>query len=603
MSCSAGPGLRIRGVHMRFFARKALIRLGSAAAICAALVSCNFNIDDDKGNLDPRPSVQWTEETLTKREVVLCKVFADGKLHSYEERYIKPDTVDTTRVIDQIKHFGASGTLLYVERFSISGDGTVVRQFRYTPEGKLVSSKAFEHEGTGDDRRLVRWYSFDQDGLFQSAYAYEWAEPVAGTVKIATVASFIPSTGSGGTGVKADSSVRWFFAPGSKTWNLEVRRGENSWQLGQGDPLSMPNAGADGGADFTESGRSVLEESVDPVLVVLPVPPVGDDSLKLVNCRLAWTDADGSSLITLEPVPADIPGGALYRPTSAERTDRRLGNSTVRTDLGYDDSTGRVVSKETYYGNTLALRIALAYDDDGFPTMIETTGAAMYAPLRYDIEWGSNKSLDRLELTVNDVLLQYFVFDYSVGDAPNPPLALSDLRSFDVFEFGDGIKNAISATGMTIKNYNWGNELQQTFSLSAVEGNTGFRAEVLKPDGASNGWYQIAYTSGVASSLGAYKPDGTALWSQSFGYAEDDIADFIDTLGLPDKDDLSDFMSDLGELYETWVPADLEQDLADVAAETASDPEGTVKKLEDQAVSAYASTEMGAIRMLFDFLL
>ena len=57
-----------------------------------------------------------------------------------------------------------------------------------------------------------------------------------------------------------------------------------------------------------------------------------DDSLDLVNYRLAWKDTDGSSLVKVEP----LPGGSIFRPVSMERTDRRLGNSTVRMNLSYD---------------------------------------------------------------------------------------------------------------------------------------------------------------------------------------------------------------------------------------------------------------------------
>lgn len=620
MLFSEGPGLRRRGVSMRFFSRMTVIRLCSAAVFCAALLSCNFNIDDDKGSFDPGPSVVWTNEILTKRAVELNRVFADGVLDSYEERYVKQGFEDAeTRVIDQIKYFNAREELRYIELYSISDDGTVVRLFRYNAEGQLQFSKAFVHVDMGEKRKLAKSYLFGKDGLADSALAYEWAEPVVGTVKIGTVASFVPAEGADGSVMTPDSSVRWFFALDSKDWNLEVRRGSNPWSLGEGDEVSVPSAGADADADFAESGRAVLETSSDPVLVDLPVPPVGDATLELKTCRLAWKDADGSSLVTIEPVPADIPGGALYRPVSAERKDRRLGNSTVTTNLGYDGD-GRVAVKETYYGNTLALRIALAYDPAGYPTTIETTGAAMILPLRYGITWGSNHSLDRLDFyakkivggSTTDVLVQYFVFDYSAGNLPNPPLTMSALRSFDVFDFGNGILNAITDTGMMIQNYNGDNQLQQTFSLSAIAsgqpGYPGYKAVVMtaptddKPS-VSNGWYQIGYAGGLATSIGAYDKDQKELWTQSFGYGTAEVGAFIDTLGLPDKTDLKNFFDGIGELYETWVPADLAGDLAGVAAETASDPEGTLKKLRNEAAAAYSSIDKGAIRMLFDFLL
>lgn len=612
MLFSEGPGLRRRGVSMRFFSRMTVIRLCSAAAFCAALLSCNFNIDDDKGSFDPGPSVVWTNEILTKRAVELNRVFADGVLDSYEERYVKQGFEDAeTRVIDQIKYFNAREELRYIELYSISDDGTVVRLFRYNAEGQLQFSKAFVHVDMGGKRKLAKSYLFGKDGLADSALAYEWAEPVAGTVKIGTVASFVPAEGADGSVMTPDSSVRWFFALDSKDWNLEVRRGSNPWSLGEGDEVSVPSAGADADADFAESGRAVLETSSDPVLVDLPVPPVGDATLELKTCRLAWKDAEGSSLITLEPVPADIPGGAVYRPVSAERKDRRLGNSTVATSFSYDGD-GRVSAKETYYGNTLALRVALAYDAAGFPVSVDTTGAAMLVPLKYDIKWGDNHSLDRLDIVINDVRVQYFEFDYSTGDLPKPPLSVSGLRSFDVFDFGDGILEAVDATGVKIANYNGDDVLQQTFELSAIasgqSGYPGYKAEVMTAPtddnpSVSNGWYQIGYNSGLATAIGAYKPDGTELWTQSFGYTEADVGAFIDSLGLPDKTDLKNFFGSIGELYETWVPADLADELEDVAAETASDPAGTLKKLGNEAAAAYSSIDKGAIRMLFDFLL
>ncbi len=342
-----------------------------------------------------------------------------------------------------------------------------------------------------------------------------------------------------------------------------------------------------------------------------------DDSLDLVNYRLAWKDTDGSSLVKVEP----LPGGSIFRPVSMERTDRRLGNSTVRMNLSYDAESGRISAKETYYGNTLALRIAMTYDTDGFPTSMDTTGAALLLPLKYDITWGDGHSLDRLDLRGNGALMQYFVFEYNVGDAidgvddalSSLPLTLSDACTFDVFDFGNAFKNAIATAGMSIAHYDGEKTLVETFKLGALtddeDNNLGLKAEVwtapseAHPDGELNGSYRIGYENVLAVSLGAYKADGTSLWTQSYGYTESDVAAFIDSLGLPDQSDLKAFFAEVGSLYETWVPEDLKDDLYEIATGALDDPKGTVKKLEDRAASAYASIEMGAIRMLFDFLL
>ena len=166
---------------------------------------------------------------------------------------------------------------------------------------------------------------------------------------------------------------------------------------------------------------------------------------------------------------------------------------------------------------------------------------------------------------------------------------------------------------MSIAHYDGSKNLIETFKLGALtddeDNNIGLKAEVwtapseAHPDGELNGSYRICYDNGLAVSLGAYKADGTSLWTQSYGYTESDVAAFIDSLGLPDQSDLKTFFAEVGSLYETWVPEDLKDDLDEVATGALDDPKGTVKKLEDRAASAYASIDMGAIRMLFDFLL
>lgn len=281
-------------------------------------------------------------------------------------------------VIEQVKRFSALGELRYIERYSISDDGTVLRVFRYTAEGELLYSKAYVHEGVGDDRRLIRYYVFGKDGDVEQSVAYEWESPVDGVARRRSITMF---TGGSGSVIAAESTVRWFYLPNSKDWSLEMRRGKDPWSLCEASPANPPAAGGESELSFELSEPVPLASVADPELADLPVPEVLDDSLDLVNYRLAWKDADGSSLVKVEP----LPGGSIFRPVSMERTDRRLGNSTVRMNLSYDAESVRISAKETYYGTTLALRIAMTYDNDGFPTSMDTTGAALLLPLKYDI--------------------------------------------------------------------------------------------------------------------------------------------------------------------------------------------------------------------------
>jgi len=359
------------------------VPLASAAAFlsCAILASCNFNIDDNPVDPNTGPADRWETKRFTvagESGVYLSRTYKNDEFQYYEELYADPDTT-TMPVIEQVKRFSALGELRYIERYSISDDGTVLRVFRYTAEGELLYSKAYVYDSSGDSGKLVRWYYFGADGLASSALAYKWEEDDSG--RLLAVVSFAPVSDTYST-LESKSSVSWFYLPNSKDWSLEARRGDDPWSLGSDPPnLKYPEAGRDTEVAHTLSDEVPLASVADPELADLPVPEVLDDSLDLVNYRLAWKDTDGSSLVKVEP----LPGGSIFRPVSMERTDRRLGNSTVRMTLSYDAESGRISAKETYYGNMLALRIAMTYDTDGFPTSMDTTGAALLLPLKYDI--------------------------------------------------------------------------------------------------------------------------------------------------------------------------------------------------------------------------
>ena len=121
---------------------------------CAILASCNFNIDDNPVDPNTGPADRWETKRFTvagESGVYLSRTYKNDEFQYYEELYADPDTT-TMPVIEQVKRFSALGELRYIERYSISDDGTVLRVFRYTAEGELLYSKAYVYDKSGDSQ-------------------------------------------------------------------------------------------------------------------------------------------------------------------------------------------------------------------------------------------------------------------------------------------------------------------------------------------------------------------------------------------------------------------------------------------------------------------
>jgi hypothetical protein len=282
-----------------------------------------------------------------------------------------------------------------------------------------------------------------------------------------------------------------------------------------------------------------------PTVGTLPSPAIPDPAssgLPVAGYRFSLDDDHGNTLVALDE---------NYYPLSGTRTDDRL-DCAVSVELEYDDEN-RIVRKETRYGSTLALGIAIAYQGDTlYPVRVETSGKSMVMPLDYGIEYGENDEVVSVSVYSGDTRIRRFEYDY---DAPvvDPP-APADIRGMDPFTFlGDML-----TAGAAISEYDGDGALIETFSATSTIG--GLTVEVRLPNDEINGRFQILYDDeGNCSSITAYGKDGEVAWREEISLFTD-MWDDLETIAAGAYDSAIEY----GTMVETMFPDDPDATIAEV---------------------------------------
>jgi YD repeat-containing protein len=512
--------------------------------------SCNWNLPDSESSR-PGPvitAVYETGETVEKESILY-----DGVPNSYSLRFIDDKT---TRAIGQIQYYSVKDDLLSVSKYVRGSDGRVVLAAYYDNTLNLGSFDVYSYDTDGF---VTGKYSYDGAGALQSVRLY--AAKSTGTAKgqLESAAYYLANatTPAGG--------VRYYFIDtpsyASETWNMEVSYGSSAGEVAGQIWADDPYAGA---INLTaiDAKINVKRELVAPSMPSVPSLSIPSDfsatSLTKAGYRFSFKDDYGSTGLSSDP---------NFFPLSASRTDKRInnGNTTVCAYLSRDDA-GRITTQETYYGDTLALKVAITYDGSTwFPSSVTTTGAAMLLPLTYEIAYkASNHAVDSITVKSDTTSLIVLKYEYKTELPAQTALAV---KNMDPFVF----LNALLATDVVIYHYKGdGKTLVETFTAepASVNGIAGIKVSVNLPksDGSAGGEYNGSYivgynTSGQCASLQATDAADKPLWTQNTA----SVSDVWSSLSAAAPGVIDTAVS-YGSMIESFIPANAASDVSSIVS-------------------------------------
>jgi len=523
-----------------------LLAIAVLAFVVLPFSSCNFNFTADK-NETASPALRCVTETSDN--VQLNKWYDGDTLKYYDEKYILAGTEKTTRLIDQIQSYTDSGKLKNSYRYTYTSAGLPETVAYYDSTNALKWFYAYEYVTVGTVTRISAQYEYDGANVLQCARKFTWTDMGTATGELKNAVFFDETKALKG-------GLSYYYLSDSKKWNMEISWGTDTDSIGTGDAPSVCAADAVNQATVANHGRLALTSPAIPAASVPSVPAdLSASGLAAALYRFQYEDTYGVSRVSLDKD---------WYPSSAYRTDSRLGADALLVELAYDDAH-RIVTKTTSLGATKALVVNIAYDADSFPVTIATSGAAMLLPLEYTVTYGTNHQVSKISVTSDGSLLRYFTYAYT---APTTAVTAPTARSIDPFAFID----SLLSSAVTISEFDGDDKPVETFvsrKADTVIGatTTGVIFDVHKGDasGALNGSFVVTISaSGVPVALSAKKADGTELWNRDFS-SQSAILDRAKTglTGLPAS--LTGFGNSYGRLLETYLPSDGKTPAAGIA--------------------------------------
>lgn len=500
------------------------------ALLCAAiaLTSCNWELSDDDADLD---DVKITTQTETTETVEKVSTFKNDILSCYVVRYVSDPA---TRTVDQEQYYNADGILQYSWKYGRNGAGLVTTAAKYGPLNEPSYYYAYAY---GSDDTITTQAEYGSSGSLNWLRRYE-----------TNASGGIMAAASYNGSVVLIGALKYFYIDETKDWNMEIAYGQDSGSLAGKVKVESPCAGEVN----LESLQAEEKQSLSlPAVGSLPEPVIGDPAtlgLTVSGYRFSLDDDHGNTVVSLDE---------NFYPTSGTRSDDRI-DEAVRVDLSYDDNN-RIAVKETYYGNILALRIAVEYSGDTlYPTRVETSGKSMLMPLDYEIVYGNNREIDSVRVYSGDTLVRRFKYEYVTPVTGT--LTAREVRGMDPFAFLSDMLRA----GATIYEYDGDGELVETFT--ATSNVSGVSVEVRLPTesggsgGAVNGSFQITYDGeGNCSSISAKDTSGNVVWQEEISLFTD-MWDDLETRATTAFDETVDY----GSMVETMIQNDIPSAIAKV---------------------------------------
>lgn len=563
-----------------------------AAVMLAVLTSCDFSFmdkDDDSGG--PASTAYTKVEKTTYAEVEVQESWwypsdtaTEGTLKYTEYWWVDSAAPAPSRRVSQIDRVNAAGSLSESRSFTYTEDGDLASASYYGYSNGLPVLKytfSYEYEtitvSGSPTLLLTAQHKFDASDKRTDSWLYQWSESGDSAGKLEATAYFSSNE------TEFDDASRWYFLPDSDSWNMRITSVNGDSKLVSPDSVSVPSVSC--ARDVTAStsvlpsgfrAKSALSTPDSLTVPSLSMPSYGAiegmTDGRALTFAFSYEDGFGTGTVDLD---------SDWYPVSVSRSDKRL-EEALRVELERDDEY-RITSKKSYYGDTLALQVDVDWGGTGalagFPTRVETSGAALVTPMEYDLVWNADNLPERIEISLNNTKLYYFAFEYD-ADISLPEADIARPRSIDPFNLVTDLFGTLEDflnSSVTVRLYETGDDNEvgtddipsQYFVFAPVADPAGLRVSVYKPgvgDAADelNGWYQIVWEDGLAASISAWRPkkDGETadveVWFKEFGYGADFFAEIASEISIPDAAGLSDMLSDLqtelGSLYETKLP-------------------------------------------------
>ena len=440
--------------------------------------------------------------------------YLEDALDSYEED--SPDLVLTWT--DENKVCTATdpdtGDIVWYETWEYDTSSKPILVQRYSPEGRLKWSKLYKWSGDlkiqevcydGGDKLL--WhstFSYNNEGNIVSKCNYDsgnilqWFEhyEYSGSLKT-SMARY------NGSSVMTDAVV----------W--EYDGSERVIKQSRYKPASSRNSA---GLEYPAAGSP-------------PEFPAFSLSGMYVAGWTMWTyDAYGSFEMSFD---------SSNFPTSMSREDSRLSR-TLSVDIEYYENHVPK-SKRTTYGSDEVLLVELAYNGDGWLSEIDTYGKGLLMPLRYTIDYKSDKSPDRVSVYQGTTKLVYFVYD-------SEPRADLEVHPLDPVDFTGSVH--------TITQYDGSDVLLGSYEFTAEVAENQVRIQAKDAVGNPNGYFLAKMdVNGEVASFESWSKDNVLQWHYDYDYSE--IAGEIMRTAEEKYDEIRDVVEDYTSIDISTFTLDL----------------------------------------------
>lgn len=259
-------------------------------------------------------------------------------------------------------------------------------------------------------------------------------------------------------------------------------------------------------------------------------PPFSTDGQTLADWTMWSYDTNGYFSMQFD---ADNYPIEMYR-----EDDRMTRALTVEIDY-YANHVPK--SKVTSYGSDTVLDVQLTYNSSGYLSVVDTTGEGLLIPLRYEIDYNSDLSIDKLSIYQSDTILFYFTYDSSISTDqsvhPLDPIGFTGTDYTITQHDGDGAK---------LGSY------EVTTDLDAGE----VMVQAYTAAGAANGYYLSKLdASGNVATFECWSAAGVRQWYYSYDYTA--IAGEIMRTAEEQWDAINDVVEDYTSIDPTTLIMDM----------------------------------------------
>ena len=408
-------------------------------------------------------------------------------------------------------YFNESNTLLWYNAFNYSS-GNIFEQVNYNGSNELQWFKAFSYSSTNKETQIAK---FNSSNALEWAYKYEYD----GSDRL-SVSSIYNSN---------ENRTAYINYDYDNEDRIIKKTGNGS--TSSADTFSAAFTGfchpTTGGVNTVKRNTDNLKAPTAPATPMVPVLTLSDPTFDYAWMSM-WIYTDfGYSFVTLnnEHLP-------VYMKTEAPNY---LDDKPIEVILTYEGS--KVLTKTTTYNNLEVLKLEFEYDAAGYLTSIDTTGASLYIPLRYDFTYISGIP-ESISISNRNTLLQKFDYTYE-----------GDIDLIDPEEF--------AKSSLTIKQYDGDSSYIAYYTFTYSIDNNELTIDVMDPKGnedpaddSFNGKFILSYdVNDNAAEFASYDKYDNSVWNYQYGY--DDLQNRISETRL-NADDIPEvvYSFDIESIFE-----------------------------------------------------